>query len=92
MIGLGDSSLPYLCIDETIKRTIMKNHKQMGQVLSERKMKTIKGGYVFSSSEYGIRCPLCGERAEHTTYTYYITCRACGNVIHIKEKENEASI
>ena len=41
----------------------MKNQKNLGQTLSEQEMKSIKGGHVFSSSEYGVRCPLCGREA-----------------------------
>ena len=71
----------------------MKNQKNLGQPLSEQEMKSIKGGHVFTSSEYGVRCPLCGREAERNTYTYYITCWNCGSVIPIeKEKDNDASI
>ena len=41
----------------------MKNQKNLGQTLSEQEMKSIEGGHVFSSSEYGVRCPLCGREA-----------------------------
>lgn len=71
----------------------MKNQKNLGQPLSEQEMKSIKGGHVFTSSEYGVRCPACGREAERNTYTYYITCWNCGSVIPIeKEKDNDASI
>lgn len=69
----------------------MKNQKNLGQPLSEQEMKSIKGGYVFSSSECGVRCPLCGREAERNTYTYYIKCENCGSIIPIEEKENDAS-
>ena len=41
----------------------MKNQKNLGHPLSEQEMKSIKGGHVFTSSEYGVRCPLCGREA-----------------------------
>lgn len=70
----------------------MKNQKNLGQPLSEQEMKSIKGGHIFSSSEYGVRCPLCGREAERNTYTYYIKCENCGSIIPIEEKkENDAS-
>lgn len=69
----------------------MKNHKNLGQTLSEQKMKEIKGGHTFSSAEFGVRCPLCGEIAKRNTYTYYITCENCGSIISI-EKDTHAPI
>lgn len=69
----------------------MKNQKNLGQALSEQEMRGIKGGHVFSSSEFGIRCPLCGRETDRNTYTYYITCWNCGSIIPTK-KENDASI
>ena len=66
----------------------MKNQKNLGQPLSEQEMKSIKGGHVFTSSECGVRCPLCGREAERNTYTYYIKCENCGSIIPIEE-ENE---
>ena len=66
----------------------MKNQKNLGQPLSEQEMKSIKGGNVFTSSECGVRCPLCGREAERNTYTYYIKCENCGSIIPIEE-ENE---
>lgn len=46
----------------------MKNQKNLGQPLSEQEMKSIKGGHVFSSSQYGVRCPACGkEEFERTS-------------------------
>lgn len=69
----------------------MKKQKNLGHPLSEQEMKSIKGGYVFSSSECGVRCPLCGREAERNTYTYYIKCENCGSIIPIEEKENDAS-
>lgn len=70
----------------------MKNQKYLGQSLSEQEMKSIKGGHVFTSSEYGVRCPACGREVNVNTYTYYITCDNCRCVIPIEEeKENDAS-
>lgn len=66
----------------------MKNQKNLGQPLSEQEMKSIKGGHIFSSSEYGVRCPLCGREVETNVYTYYIRCENCGSIIPIEE-ENE---
>ena len=66
----------------------MKNQKNLGQSLSEQEMKSIKGGHVFTSSEYGVRCPLCGREVETNVYTYYIRCENCGSIIPIEE-ENE---
>ena len=57
----------------------MKNQKNLGYPLSEQEMKSIKGGHVFTSSEYGVRCPLCGREAERNTYTYYIKCENSRN-------------
>lgn len=51
----------------------MKNQKNLGQPLSEQEMKSIKGGYTFSSSECGVRCPLCGREVETNVYTYYLS-------------------
>ena len=70
----------------------MKNQKNLGQPLSEQEMKSIKGGHVFTSSEYGVRCPACGREGNVNTYTYYIICDNCRCVIPIEEeKENDAS-
>lgn len=70
----------------------MKNQKNLGQPLSEQEMKSIKGGNVFTSSEYGVRCPACGREVNVNTYTYYITCDNCRCVIPIEEeKDNDAS-
>lgn len=70
----------------------MKNQKNLGQSLSEQEMKNIKGGHVFTSSEYGVRCPACGREVNVNTYTYYITCDNCRCVIPVEEeKENDAS-
>ena len=70
----------------------MKNQKNLGQSLSEQEMKSIKGGHVFTSSEYGVRCPACGREVNVNTYNYYITCDNCRCVIPIEEeKENDAS-
>ena len=55
----------------------MKNQKNLGQPLSEQEMKSIKGGHVFTSSEYGVRCPACGREVNVITYTYYIICDNC---------------
>lgn len=67
----------------------MKNQKKSRQPLSEQEMKGIKGGHVFSSSQYGVRCPLCGRETESNAYSYYIKCRNCGHVITLKEEEND---
>ena len=68
----------------------MIKQKNLGQALSEQEMKDIRGGHIFSSSEYGVRCPACGREAERNTYTYYITCENCGSIIPVEEeKENE---
>lgn len=69
----------------------MKNQKNLGQALSEQEMKGIIGGHVFTSSEYGVRCPACGREVNVNTYTYYITCDNCRCVIPIEEKDNDAS-
>ena len=68
----------------------MNNQKNLRQPLSEQEMKGIKGGHVYSSSQYGARCPLCGEENDCNVYTFYIVCENCGHVMTPKEEENDA--
>ena len=67
----------------------MNNQKKSRQPLSEQEMKGIKGGHVYSASQYGARCPLCGEESERNAYTLYIICDNCGHVMTLKEEEND---
>lgn len=67
----------------------MKNQKKSRQPLSEQEMKGIKGGHVYSSSQYGARCPLCGKENDCNVYTFYIVCRNCGHVMTLNEEEND---
>ena len=67
----------------------MNNQKKSRQPLSEQEMKGIKGGHVYSSSQYGARCPLCGKENDCNVYTFYIVCENCGHVITLNEEEND---
>ena len=67
----------------------MKNQKKIGRPLSDEEMKGIKGGHIFSASQYGARCPLCGKESDCNAYTYYIVCENCGHVMTLKEEEND---
>lgn len=67
----------------------MKNKNLYGNPLTEQEMKKVMGGYVFSYSEHGRRCPACGEWVELGTYSYYIVCNHCGGVITLEEKNEE---
>ena len=53
-------------------------------------MKGIKGGHVYSASQYGARCPLCGKESDCNAYTFYIVCENCGHVMTLNEEENDA--
>ena len=66
----------------------MNNQKKSRQPLSEQEMKGIKGGHVYSSSQYGARCPLCGEENERNAYTLYIICDNCGHVMTLNEEND----
>lgn len=66
----------------------MKNRNFYGHPLTEQEAKEIKGGYIFSYSEHGLRCPACGEWIVRT-YTYYVRCPHCGGSITIEEKNEE---
>lgn len=66
----------------------MKNQKQLGKLLTEQEMKSIRGGYIFPISEFNGRCPLCHEEIRTTTYTNYIKCEHCGSVYAITQEEN----
>ena len=67
----------------------MKNQMKLRQPLSELEMKGIKGGNVYSASQYGAKCPLCGRENDYNVYTLYIVCRNCGHVITLNEEEND---
>ena len=67
-----------------LKLSIMKSMKTNGQVLSEKEMKEVKGGKVFTVSEPTAKiCPLCESRniklVVDTKYKYL--CEDCGNMI-----------
>jgi len=66
----------------------MKNQKKLGHPLSEQEMKGIKGGHIFSASQYGVKCPLCGEENERNAYTLYIICDNCGHVMTLNEEND----
>lgn len=62
----------------------MKKTNLNGQVLSEKEMKEVKGGKVFTVSEPTAKiCPLCESRniklVVDTKYKYL--CEDCGNMI-----------
>ncbi len=67
----------------------MNNQKKSRQPLSAQEMKDIKEGHIFSASQYGVKCPLCGEENDYHVYTLYIVCRNCGHVMTLKEEEND---
>lgn len=67
----------------------MKNQKKSRQPLSEQEMKVIKGGHVYSASQYGARCPLCGKENNDCLYSFYIKCGNCGHVMTLNEEEND---
>ena len=62
----------------------MKNQKNLGQTLSEKEMKNIKGGHEFTSPGGANLCPKCGSWAlEHLGDDKY-RCMVCASVIDNK--------
>ena len=68
----------------------MKNNKnEKYGFLTEKEMKSVKGGHTFITTDIIPRCPACGEWVEINTYTCYIRCLHCGGSITIEEKNEE---
>lgn len=67
----------------------MKNKKRNGRLLTNNEMKKVKGGHIFSVSQCDGRCPVCRQRIEFNTYSYYINCPHCSGNITLEEKDEE---
>ena len=58
-------------------------------LLTDKEMKSVKGGHVFTASGPPFRCPACGEWVEIGIYTFYVRCPYCGGQIILEEKDEE---
>ena len=67
----------------------MKNQKNLGQPLSEKEMKEVKGGNVFGSVLTAKYCPNCGHSSFKLENGIY-TCNICGGIITEEELEESS--